>query len=262
MLIEFFCYFSVTLEYANGNLMMNTETEVVREGRRGRPEEGGSASISILSDLSYAGRDQVPLAMSWGRGIWFAGSVGVAAVGVAAVVLWGWQEHRDAREGQVGHTDTHRPVMQYELARPVETDVGHVENGLHRETPVPESSSALVAAAGGVTPGAGARVAQLQPEGGPARGTNVTDERREGRPAGPQVRGRLTGEGRALHTTAPSKLKRVEKTQPSGRLGDGGKPPAMQPGLNAAGTLGSRPASKVDAPRTERDIDIITAIVR
>lgn len=226
----------------------------------GRPGRSAS-SVSILSDLSASGRVESLKARQRARAVWFAGMG--AVVVIAAMGLWIAQDGAHLTEAQIAQAALIKRGVQQGLERRVDADLPRVGRERHVKSPAPVTSP-------GFGRGAGVVVLSTDREASSMPSSNANSV-----PAGPP-------RGRAVHLvdkrlSAKATLIRKEsrraavskegglrgaKLKASWRVVEGGKQPFKKREVNLAGKSGAKAGLKTEAPRSERDVDIITAIVK
>lgn len=244
-------------------MVNDAEAGPVRGARHGVTANEAAPSLNILSDLSASGPSPLEPDRMRRLGGWLAG-MGVLVAGVVAGVAWVGQGNDDSTRSN--------------LARPPAPWEGRDAAGLQRE-PVPvlpeRGEHPMPDARAVVTSEGKARPDRSEPARGPvsAEGPAPTSlvQVGEARPAKVRVRREVRPDSRRRAATAVPvssrgrqggtggvAKRRATEQRPLPRYAGGGAKPV--PRQDAAGASKLRPLP--DVPRSERDVDIITAIVK
>lgn len=242
-------------------MVRNAEANAVRGARHGAPASEVAPSLNILSDLSASGASSLEPDRRRSLGGWLAG---VLVAGVAAGIAWMGQGDDGSTRSNLA--DPPAPWDGRDLARLPD-----------RPVPVlPEKSeqSALdaqrvVTSEAAASPGVSERT--KMPVGAEVPAPTTRAPAGEARPAKVMVRREARPDTRRKAVTAMpvspkarqasargvAKRRAVEQRPLPRPVGGAAKPMPRQDSAVA-----SKPNPRPDAPRSERDIDIITAIVK
>lgn len=239
---------------------MSTYIETVRGSSRGRSGAAASPSVSILSDLNSPGGVQTtPARKRWGL-IWLSGVV--VAAGIAAGVLLLGQTTVGSTGAQVAANAVADQRARVASNRPMEADFPRVLKNVANAEPR-GVSSVLVSSSGTTASDEAASIradqAALEPPMNevPSPRENAV-KKHEVRSSGGRASGNVVPSRRERSggVAARSNSKKTEQKFVSKRPKDGERLVVNKRGSSDA----VKP--KPEAPRLERDVDIITAIVR
>ena len=237
--------------------MMGEKNESVRgEGL------GAGSSVRILSDLNSSGSVRALSPELRARAAWLAG-IGGLAVGIAAGGVWIWRDGADPTDAKGARAVMIRQGVRQGLERRVEADLPRVERGPHMKSPVPSTPLSSVRGAGVVGPGTD-REGSPMPSGDAKSVVAGAEGGREVSPADGRLSTNATVRWKESHRVSvprPGVWLRGKK-KATRRSAEAGRLPAKRQEVNVAGGPVTKPGPTKYAPRSERDVDIITAIVK
>lgn len=242
-------------------MVRDAEASAVRGARHGAPANEAASSLNILRDLSASGASSLEADRRRSLVGWLAGAL---VAGIAAGIAW-------LGEGNDGSTRSilAKPPAPWDgrdLARLQEKPVPVLpEKGEQSAFDVPRVLTSEASASPGMSertrmpvvaevpaPTTRARVAEARPAKVMVRREARPDTRRRALTAMP-----VSPRARQASARGVAKRRAAEQRPLPRPVGGGTKP---MPRQDAA--VVSKPGPRPDAPRSERDIDIITAIVK